>query len=76
MNPEEIRRYFETTPPPQEVDWKAWAKITDTQLFLKSCYKGIATFNGSLESCPFWWHLKDFYLHMKRLNAADAVQQS
>ena len=23
-------------------------------------------FNGPVERCPAWWHLKDFYLHIKR----------
>jgi hypothetical protein len=66
MNPDEIKRYFEASPPPQEVDWKPWAKITNTQLFLKSCYTGIRTFNGSLDMCPAWWHLKDFYILIKK----------
>ncbi|WP_369014125.1 DUF6965 family protein [Flavobacterium anhuiense] len=66
MNPEEIKRYFDNTPPPLQVDWKPWAKITDSQLFLKSCYTGIRTFNGPLEMCPAWWHLKDFYILIKR----------
>lgn len=66
MNHEEIKRYFESTPPAKEVDWKAWAKITDTQFFLKSCYIGINNFNDPIERCPAWWHLKDFYLHIKR----------
>ncbi|WP_294958458.1 hypothetical protein [uncultured Flavobacterium sp.] len=69
MNPEEIKRYFEASPPPAEVQWKPWAKITDTRLFLKSCYTGIRTFNGNLDMCPAWWHLKDFYLHLKRTEA-------
>ncbi|WP_095955092.1 hypothetical protein [Flavobacterium sp. ACN6] len=66
MNHEEIQRYFESSPPPVEVDWKPWAKITNTQVFLKSCYIGIKNFNGPLERCPAWWHLRDFYLHIKR----------
>ncbi|WP_262898895.1 DUF6965 family protein [Flavobacterium endoglycinae] len=35
MNPEEIKRYFDAVPPPLEVEWKPWAKITDSQLFFK-----------------------------------------
>lgn len=66
MNHEEIKRYFENTPPPGEVNWKPWAKIADTQLFLNSCYTGIVNFNGPLDMCPAWWHLKDFYIQMKR----------
>ncbi|OCB78324.1 hypothetical protein B0A79_12300 [Flavobacterium piscis] len=66
MTPEEIKRYFETTPPPQEVDWKPWAKITNSQVFLKSCYSTINNYKGSLDMCPAWWHLKDFYLLVRR----------
>lgn len=66
MTHEEIKRYFESTPPPLEVNWKPWAKISDTQLFLRSCYTGIYNYNGSLEMCPAWWRLKDFYILMKR----------
>lgn len=73
MTHEEIKRHFESNPPPQEVQWKQWAKITDSQLFLTSCYIGIHNFNGPLEMCPAWWHLKDFYLHIKR-NASSITQ--
>lgn len=66
MTHEEIKRYFENTPPPTEVDWKPWAKIFDSQIFLNSCYTGIRNFNGPMERCAAWWHLKDFYLHVKR----------
>jgi hypothetical protein len=66
MNHEEIKRYFENNPPPKEVVWTPWAKITDTQVFLKSCYIGINNFNGPIERCPAWWHLRDFYLLIKR----------
>lgn len=75
MNPEEIKRYFEVSPPPKKVEWKPWAKITDTDIFLKSCYTGISTFNGSLEMCPAWWHLKDFYLLMKKTGAQPFSQE-
>lgn len=66
MTHEEIKRYFECMPPPQEVDWKPWSKIIDSQLFLRRCYTGIYNFNGPIEMCSAWWHLKDFYLHIKR----------
>jgi len=66
MTPDEIKRYFEATPPPQEVDWKPWAKITDSQVFLKSCFSTINNYKGSLDMCPAWWHLKDFYLLVRR----------
>lgn len=35
MTHEEIKQYFENTPPPKEVDWKPWAKIFDTHIFFK-----------------------------------------
>lgn len=73
MNYEDIKRHFEAFPPPQEVGWKPWAKIVDSQLFLKSCYIGIRNFNGPLELCPAWWHLKDFYLHAKRSAAQESA---
>lgn len=65
MNYEDIKRYFDNNPPPKEVAWTEWAKITDTQVFLKSCYTGIKNFNGNIERCPAWWHLKDFYQLIK-----------
>lgn len=61
MNPEEIKRYFEKNPPPLSVDWKPWAKITNTQKFLASCYSAIASFKGTYDKCPSYWHLKEFY---------------
>ena len=76
MNPEEIKRYFESSPPPLELDWKPWAKITDSQLFLKSCYTGIRTFNGPLDMCPAWWHLRDFYILMKKTAQQDTVEKT
>ncbi|MFC4392017.1 DUF6965 family protein [Flavobacterium quisquiliarum] len=66
MNHEEIKRYFENNPPPKEVQWTAWAKITDSQVFLNSCYTTIRNFNGPVDRCPAWWHLRDFYLHIKK----------
>lgn len=74
MSPEEIKRYFESFPPPKEVQWKPWATITDSQVFLNSCYTGIKNFNGNIERCPAWWHLKDFYLLVKS-NAPKVPQQ-
>lgn len=66
MNPEEIKRYFETNPPPKEAKWTDWAYISDTQVFLRSCYTTIRNYNGPLDRCPAWWHLRDFYLLMKK----------
>lgn len=68
MNLEEIKRYFEKNPPPASVDWKPWAKISDTQKFLGSCYVTVSTFKGNVETCPSWWHLKEFYQDMVKLN--------
>lgn len=70
MNHEEIKRYFENNPPPKEVRLTEWANITDTQVFLKSCYSTIRNFNGPVDRCPAWWHLRDFYILMKKTAAA------
>ncbi|WP_348537010.1 DUF6965 family protein [Flavobacterium hungaricum] len=48
------------------MEWTPWAKITDTQVFLRSCYIGIRNFNGPADRCPAWWHLRDFYILMKK----------
>ncbi len=65
MNYEDIKRHFESHPPPKEVKWTEWAYISDTQIFLKSCYTTIRNYNGPMDRCPAWWHLRDFYLLMK-----------
>jgi hypothetical protein len=76
MAPEEIKRWFETNPPPEKADWKPWARITitGTQVFLKSRCQTIRNFNGPLDRCPAWWHLKDFYMLMRR-NAQEASSE-
>jgi len=66
MNHEEIKRYFENNPPPKEARLTPWANITDTQVFLRSCYSTIRNFNGPVERCPAFWHLRDFYILMKK----------
>ena len=71
MNPEDIKRYFEKNPPPASVEWKPWAKITDTKRFLESCYIAIAYHKGNIETCPSWWHLKEFYQDMTNLGGKD-----
>lgn len=76
MTPDDVKRYFETTPPPKEVDWKPWARIFDSQTFLNSCYIGIRNFNGPIERCPAWWHLKDFYLLMKRSAPQESISEN
>ncbi len=75
MNYEDIKRHFENNPPPREVTWTEWAKITDTQVFLKSCYIGIRNFNGPLDRCPAWWHLRDFYILMKKTAQLQGAEQ-
>ncbi|RXM45539.1 hypothetical protein [Flavobacterium sp. YO64] len=72
MNHEEIKRYFESNPPPTEVRLTEWANITDTQVFLRSCYSTIRNFNGPVDRCPAWWHLRDFYILMKKTAALQA----
>ncbi|TDW47765.1 hypothetical protein EV144_10450 [Flavobacterium sp. 270] len=76
MNHEEIKRYFEASPPPKEVRLTPWANITDTQVFLKSCYSTIQNFNGPTDRCPAWWHLRDFYILMKKTTQQTAVEKT
>lgn len=76
MSHEEIKRYFENNPPPGEVQLTPWANITDTQFFLKSCYSTIRNFNGPVERCSAWWHLRDFYLLMKKSDQKAAVEKT
>jgi hypothetical protein len=75
MNYEDIKRHFENTPPPKEVKWTDWANITDTQLFLKSCYIGIRNFNGTIDRCPAWWHLRDFYILIKKTVPQNTIEE-
>ncbi|WP_255462968.1 DUF6965 family protein [Flavobacterium sp. LPB0248] len=75
MNPEEIKRYFEHNPPPKEVRLTEWANITDTQVFLRSCYLTIRNFSGPVERCPAFWHLRDFYLLMKKAQQQPALSE-
>lgn len=72
MNHEEIKRYFESNPPPKEVRLTEWANITDTQVFLRSCFSTIRNFSGPVDRCPAWWHLRDFYILMKKTAAPQA----
>ena len=62
MSPDEIKKYFERNPPPASVDWKPWIRITDTQKFMNSCFITLGSYKGNSESCPAWWHLREFYL--------------
>uniref|UniRef100_F4C2E8 DUF6965 domain-containing protein n=1 Tax=Sphingobacterium sp. (strain 21) TaxID=743722 RepID=F4C2E8_SPHS2 len=61
MTPQELKDYFDSNPPPFEVQWKPWAKIENTKRFLEACYTGIALFKGNYNNCPDYWHLKEFY---------------
>ncbi|WP_422389346.1 hypothetical protein [Flavobacterium ginsenosidimutans] len=48
--------------------------MTDSQFFLNSCYTGTHNFNGNIERCPAWRHLKDF-LHSYQENIGPADQR-
>ncbi|UPZ18013.1 DUF6965 family protein [Flavobacterium humidisoli] len=76
MNYEDIKRHFENHPPPKKVQWTPWAKITDTQAFLKSCHTTIGNFNGAMDRCLAWWHLRDFYILMKKTAQHPSGQQA
>ncbi|MBB4802119.1 hypothetical protein HNP37_002192 [Flavobacterium nitrogenifigens] len=75
MNYEDIKRHFETNPPPKEVKWTEWAYISDTQVFLKSCYTTIRNYNGPMDRCPAWWHLRDFYILLKKTQQSAAPSE-
>lgn len=66
MSVEEIKRYFDNNPPPEVVEWKAWAKITNTQVFLNYTYMLIDNYKGNIETCPAYWRLKEFYNDMRK----------
>ncbi|MHA3788305.1 DUF6965 family protein [Flavobacterium hauense] len=70
MTPEEIKRYFLHNPPPEEVDWKPYMKIANSQGFLNHTFVLIHNHKGKLEDCPAWWRLREFYQDMKKLNEA------
>ncbi|GAA4794556.1 hypothetical protein GCM10023231_23690 [Olivibacter ginsenosidimutans] len=61
MTPEEIKNYFDSNPPPFEIEWKPWAKIANTKKFLEACYTAIEHYKGSYQNCPDYWHLLEFY---------------
>ncbi|MBB4804720.1 hypothetical protein HNP37_004818 [Flavobacterium nitrogenifigens] len=75
MNPEEIKRYFESNPPPKEVQLTPWVNITDTQVFLKSCYSTVRNFTGPVDRCPAFWHLRDLYILIKKTAQKAAVEK-
>ncbi|MDQ8013188.1 MAG: hypothetical protein REI96_12115 [Flavobacterium nitrogenifigens] len=72
MNYENVKRHFESSPPPKEVKWTEWAYISNTQLFLKNCYTGIRNFNAPIDRCPAWWHLMEFHILMKKTGSQPA----
>lgn len=61
MTPEEIKTYFDSNPPPFEVEWKPWAKVINTKRFLEACYTAISVYTGNYQNCPDYWHLLEFY---------------
>lgn len=61
MTPQQLKEYFDSNPPPLEVQWKPWAKIENTRHFIDACMTGIANYKGHYERCPDYWHLKEFY---------------
>ncbi|WP_433836283.1 DUF6965 family protein [Flavobacterium anhuiense] len=74
MNHEEIKRYFENNPPPKEVRLTEWANITDTQVFLNSCYSTIRNFNGPVDRMPGMVASEGF-LHSNEENSRPAGQR-
>ncbi|RDI11258.1 DUF6965 family protein [Flavobacterium sp. AG291] len=68
MTVEEIKRYFTGNPPPKEVNWKPYAKITDAERFLAHAFVLIENHKGKQDDCPAWWRLKEFYQFMKSFN--------
>lgn len=67
MKPDDLHKYFELNPPPPTFDWKPWAKIIDTQQFLKSCFTAIANYRGDYNNCPSYWHIKEFYDDLQKV---------
>jgi len=60
MTPQELQEYFEQNPPPEEVQWKEWAKITDTKKFITNSLISIRQ-SSNYNKCPDYWHLLEFY---------------
>jgi hypothetical protein len=72
MTPIEIKTYFDQNPPPATYDFKPWAKITDCEKFLQSCYSELSNYTGPYERCPSYWRLKEFYLEILEKRKTDA----
>lgn len=66
MSVEEIKKYFDNNPPAEVIEWKPWAKITNSQNFLNNCYNLISTHKGNIDACPAYWRLKEFYEDMRK----------
>lgn len=61
MTPQELKEYFDSNPPPFEMEWKPWAKILNTKKFLEACYTAISVYKGNYQNCPDYWHLLEFH---------------
>jgi len=61
MTPQQLREYFDSNPPPFEIDWKPHAKIINSKRFLDNAFMCIAIFKGPYEKCPDYWHLLELY---------------
>lgn len=61
MTPQELKEYFDSNPPPFEINWKPGTKIINSKRFLENAYMCIENFKGSYEKCPDHWHLKELY---------------
>lgn len=64
MTPQELKEYFDSNPPPFEVDWKPWAKIINSKQFIEACFNAISVYKGSYQNCPDYWHLLELHHHM------------
>lgn len=73
MTPLELKEYFDSNPPPLELQWKPWAKINNTKHFLEACYRAIEEFKGNINNCPDYWHLLDFYKDITKDNINKSI---
>jgi len=64
MTPQELRKYFDENPPPLEIEWRPWAKIVNSRVFLDNAFTCISLFKGNYRNCPDYWHLVDLYEHL------------
>jgi len=61
MTPQELKDYFDSNPPPLEIDWKPGTKIINSKLFLENAFMCIANYKGYYQNCPDYWHIKELY---------------